>query len=72
MNTIVGIFSAVTIGLIGALAKAYIDIQVMKCDICELQKQRDDHERKNDEQYTRLYDKLDEIKSLLINEHNKK
>ena len=72
MDAIIGIFSAITIGLIGALAKAYIDIQVMKRDITELQKHKDEHERKNDEQYTRLYDKLDEIKSLLINEHQKK
>lgn len=66
MNELINqILAPTVLGLAAALVKSFIDIQGLKDKVQRLNDDRIAHEKHNEEQYTRIYDKLDIIYQIL-------
>ena len=69
MEIVNQILAPATLAIAAALVKAYIDIQSLKDKVQRLNEDRLTHEKNNEEQFMRLYDKVEKIYELLVDKH---
>lgn len=65
-NTIiVGVFTAIIIGILAALFKSFVDIQILKKEVERLEIDRKNHEMLNEKVFDKIEKKLDDIFTIL-------